>query len=338
MYSTIMKKIFVLFVSLCCLSFTVTAQEAEEETSVVENATETPAEIKDFQNHIIPAFSFQTLQLEQKDFILSPSLNLQYMRIKNPGVVSSQPDSIAIGAGYSMDYFTAGLMSENIRRLHNANVLGSVGFGKNTIACMVPSGSEIPFSSIQSVTGALFYTRQLVKKENVSFLLGGGIIVGDFGFKIKDFPIYVVAIPMFSFNYNNKIFSSTISILGLPSLQLTLFPKSIVRVKGSCGIAGFSSIRDLTFDCALIYYPFKNTKANELVYVAAGVMNKSASTILLDKTKIRYQYYSAYGEISATFITLKGGYNFDGKKYVNSTEAGDMYKGLFASVQAMFMF
>ena len=209
---------------------------------------------------------------------------------------------------------------------------------KNNITAMIASNSEIPFSSIQSVTGALFYTRQLVKKEQISFILGGGIVVGDFGFKIKDFPIYVIAIPMFSFNYNNKIFSSTISMLGLPSLQFTLFPKSIVRVNGSCGIAGFSSVRDLTFDCALVYYPFINTDIGEAVSVSAGVMNKSAGTMLLDKTKIKYQYYSAYGEINASLVTVRCGYNFDGKTYINSQETGDMYKGLFASVQAMYMF
>ena len=293
---------------------------------------------KAFQTHLIPVFSFQSLQLEEKDFIHSPSVNLQFLGIKNQKVTSAWPDTIMFGAGYAMDYYTAAPGPEEKHRFHGANVMSNVSFGKNNLTAMVSSNSEIPFSSIESVMGAMLYTRQLVKKEKLSFVLGGGVVVGDFGIKIKEMPVYFFALPMFSFNYSNKVFAGTISLLGLPSVQLTLLPESIIRVKGSCGLAGFSSARDITFDCALVCYPLFKTMLKEALSVSVGVMNKSAGTMLLDKTRIKYQYYCAYGEISATLLTFRCGYNFDGKKYVNSQITGDMYKGVFASLQAMYMF
>ena len=54
---------------------------------------------------------------------------------------------------------------------------------------------------------------------------------------------------------------------------------------------------------ALVCYPLFKTMLKEALSVSVGVMNKS-----------------------------------DGKKYVNSQITGDMYKGVFASLQAMYMF
>ena len=82
----------------------------------------------------------------------------------------------------------------------------------------------------------------------------------------------------------------------------------------------------------------KNTDAGEVFSFSAGVCNKSTGTMLKDKTKIKYQYYSVYGEISATLLSIRCGYNFDGKTYVNDEVTGDLYKGIFASLQAMYMF
>jgi len=67
-------------------------------------------------------------------------------------------------------------------------------------------------------------------------------------------------------------------------------------------------------------------------------MNSVNSSFLKDKTKYSFQYYSVYGEINASLVKLRAGYNFDGEKRINKDVKGEMYKGLFASVQAMFMF
>jgi len=314
-------------------------EESSSEMNISESTgTEEAKPQKDFQNHLIPVLGFQALQIEEKDFILSPSINLQFMRTKSKGVESAQPDLLVIGGGYSQNYYTCGIGPDRIKSLHSVNLLASLGWGKHSFTGMLASGGEIPFSSPKTLTGGLMYTCQLVNTENIKFSLGGGIIVADTGIKIKDFPIYCFPLPLFSFTYANKIVSATASVMGAPSLQLILFPKSMFRLKGSCGIAGFKSIRDLAFDCALVYYPLFNSVLKEALSISAGVKNTHSSTILRDKTKIGYQYYCAYGEINASFITLACGYNFDGKVLIDDEVKGDMYKGIFASIKAMYMF
>lgn len=332
-----MKKIITI-ISICLFCAFVYAQENQSQSENESNNQNEVQNQKEFQNHVLTAIGFSALQVEEKDFVLSPSVNAQYMRIKNQGVEAKGPDAIVIGGGYSLDHFTKGLGPEEADNFHGINLMGNVVAGKNSFIAMLASSGEIPFSSIKTLTAGLMYTRNMVNTDNVSFQLGCGIIAGDFGLKIKDFNIYVIPLPLFSFNYHNDIFSAGISVMGLPSLSLTLFPNSLVRFKGNCGIAGFKSVRDLTFDCALVCYPLLNTKAKELISLSAGIMNTVKSSTLKDKTKYDFQYYSVYGEINATFISLRAGYNFDGITRVADEVTGDMYKGLFASVQAMFMF
>ena len=322
-----MKKVILLFVLFCFCNVIAISQEQTPEKSE-----------KFFQNHIIPILGFQTLQTESEDFIFSPSINLQFMRSKKPDVETNAPDLIAIGAGYTQSYHTQGLGPDDVHQIHGCSLMGNVSKDKNSYVAMVASSGQVPFSHVKTVTGALLYTHQFLKNDNMSFVLGCGLVVGDFDLKIKDVDIYFFPLPVFSLNYKNDFFSGTVALMGPPAIQLTLFPKSMFRLKGSCGIAGIKSIRDLTFDCSLVYYPLINSKAKEMLYISAGIMNKVSSTTLRDKTKYGYQYYSAYGEISATFVTLRCGYNFDGKRLVNNEVVADMYKGLYASLQAMFMF
>ena len=134
-----MKKAFFLFVLI--FSFKVFALSQELSTEDAQ-----PAAVKSFQNHIIPMLGFQTLQTDEEDFIFSPSVNLQFMRIKSPGVESKAPDLIAIGAGYSMSYHTAGLGQDDVHQLHGCNLMGSLNAGKNSFVAMLASNGQIPFS------------------------------------------------------------------------------------------------------------------------------------------------------------------------------------------------
>lgn len=330
-----MRKILPFIAILCFFCLPVMAEEVEAAEAV--EAVEA-APVKAFQNHLVPVLGFSLLQTAEKDFVLSPSVNLQYIRVKTPGVESHQPDAVVISGGYSQNYFTAGLGPDSVKRLHNISLMGNLSFGKNSFVGMLSSGGEVPFSSINTVSGALMYMRQLVDNEHIAFSLGGGIMVGDFGIKIKDFNIYVLPLPVFNFSYTNDYFYGSIGMTGMPGINITLFPKAMFRLNGMLSTAGFKSARDIIFDCSLAYYPLLKTSAKDFLSFSAGVSNSVTSYKLKDKKSYGYQFYSVYGQINASLVNLKAGYNFDGKKLTDGEAVGDMYKGLFASVQAMYMF
>ncbi len=342
------KKLFLLFICSAVFCAAISAQEASseiEKESSTENNTESSINmgenekpVKDFQNHIVPMLGFQTLQIAEKDFILSPSATLQFVRTKTPGVKSAQPDSIGIAANYGQSIFTKGIEPDDVKLFHSVSFMGSVGFGKNSITMMLANGGQVLFDDITAITGGLIYSRQFIKNSAFSLNLGAGIIVADLGIKIGNYMIYAMPLPVFSFAYTSKYFYGSCSFMGTPSLSMVLFPQAMFRLKCSCEMTGFSSIRDLGFDCAIAYYPLKNTSAGDFLSISAGVMNKKTSFKLKNKDKHAWQYYCAYGEINASIISLRAGYNFDGKAYKNNEIVSDLQKGLFASIQAMYMF
>lgn len=341
-----MKKLILLFITFsvfCALFSAQEVLETDEQTNQSSeiNNSEDPAQEKPFQNHVLSALGFQAIQTAEKDFIFTPSVNLQYMRIKSEGVESKQPDAIVIGAGYSQNIFTAPLGKDKVQNIHGVNLMGNLAIGKNSFMAMVASSGEVPFSNIRTVTGMVMYTRQLLDTENFSFLLGGGIVVADLGLKIGDFELFVIPLPVFNFSYTNDYFYGAISMMGLPEISIVLLPKSMYRLNGKLGMAGFSSVRDITFDCALAYYPLYNSEnegIKELLCISAGIMNQASAFKLKDNKSYGYQCYSVYGEVNASFVSVRCGYNFDGKMLVDNEIKKDMYKGMFATVQGMMMF
>ena len=296
-----MKKILILLFLFSFFSVLITAQEAEdvrEPQSVqpvqTEENEQEPQEVHSSQDtqkiahtHFVPSAGFQALQIEEKDFVFTPSAGLQFVRSKNRLVESKHPDLIAVGINYSQNYCTTGLGPQRIKQIHGCSLMGSLANKKDSFVGMLASSGEVPFSHIKTVTGALLYTHQFIKTEHLTFTLGGGLVVGDFGINIKGYDLYFFALPVFNFSYSNNIFTTSISLMGPPSVSLTLFPKAMFRVKASAGLAGFKSIRDLTFDCALVYYPltFTDGSMKEVLTISAGVMNKHASYVLKNNTK-----------------------------------------------------
>ena len=322
-----MKKILLTIVTLCSLcAYAVSQDDAEKETQ------------KDFQNHIVPVLGFQALQTDEKDFLFTPTAAVQFMRTKSEGVESAQPDTVVAAASYSQLISTVGYGVDEIKNLHSLSLMGNIGFGKNLITAMFSNSGKQLFSNNSTFTGGLMYTRELINNDSFNFRLGLGVMAGDFNLKIAGYYIYVIPLPVFSLSYTSEYFNSSLSMMGLPSLSMTLFPKSYVRVEGQCGIAGFSSIRDLTFDCALAYHPFAKKAGGDFLSFSAGVMNQQSSFTPDKNERNTFQYYSVYGEINASIIVLRGGYNFNGKKIHNDEVVSDLHKGVFASIQAMYMF
>lgn len=296
---------------------------------------------QNFKHHVMPMVGFDTVQTGDEDFVLSPSARVQFMSMKNEEVVSPLPDRIMLAAGYSQDYYTSGLGPDKVKRIHGCSLMAALAKEKNSGTFMLMSNGEVPFSSLKTLTGVAMYSHEMIKTDEKKFNLGFGVIVGDFYFEDWDFTLYVIPLPTFSFTYKNDVFETKLAVQGPPSISFTLFPESMVRFKSAFGMGGYKSIRDLTFDCALAFYPLANNEdegKRNFLSISAGVMNTKSDVTLKDNKKYGMQYYTAYGEVNATILKVRCGYNFDGKQYVDNKETGDLKKGLYLSAMLMAMF
>ena len=149
-----MKKIIILLLLISFFSGLLTAQEDEgnmelQESQLSQEAQTSQDSQKIAQTHFIPSAGFQALQIEEKDFVFTPSAGLQFVRSKNRLVESKHPDLIAAGINYSQNYCTTGLGPQRIKQIHGCSLMGSLANKKDSFVGMLASSGEVPFSHIK---------------------------------------------------------------------------------------------------------------------------------------------------------------------------------------------
>ena len=106
-------------------------------------------------------------------------------------------------------------------------------------------------------------------------------------------------------------------------------------------MAGFDLPTDLQGDVSLCFYPFKNGFLKDLASISAGVSHEVKKFRINTEDSFKYDYFTAYGQLSITVLNVRGGYAFYGKKTFRSknTKYTKAYNGgFFASVQGMYKF
>lgn len=350
-----MKKISVLLVSFFVIAFSLNAEssfEDNETVNVQESAGEQTSEVseefsdpsaeneektqKDKTTMFAPMISFELFQESPEAFILTPGVAFQFVKTKPEGSDSRQPDAIVLGATYSQNIFTCGIADSSSYNIFNLSVMGSLVLKRHQFMLMGSTSGETVFKDLSTSVGLLGYTYQFIKTDHVNFQLGLGVAAMGAGVKIGEFTLYAMPLPMLNLSYNSKIFNGTLSYMGSPSLDVVFFPKSMFRLKGNCTVGGFSSISDIGFDCSVACYPFVKT-AGDFLSVSAGVCTNGSSYIYGDNNKLTYISYCAYGEINASALVIRAGWNFSGDKIINK-ETHPYNGGLFLKVQAMYAF
>lgn len=338
-----MKKSLAVLFTLGLFAFSMYADEMDISSDfVIQNddeaqaVTEDAEEEKEKTTMYAPLLEFGLFQESPEAFILSPGAAFQFAKTKPKDSEAKGPDSIVLGASYYQHIFTCGIADSSSFQNHVLSVMGTMGIKRHNFLMMGTTAGEELFKDLRNSSGVFGYMYQFVNTEHVDFNLGGGILVADLGIQIDDFNLYAIPFPLLTFTYKSHVFMGNLSVLGLPTVTLMLFPESMFRVKGTCGFAGFSSVRDLIFDCSVSAYPFiKNL--GDLISFSAGISGNADSYVYDSNKTLRYNYYTAYGEINASALIIRAGWNFNGEKIFNEKEAA-YDGGFFLKVQAMYAF
>ena len=291
--------------------------------------------------NVIPMVDFGALQLKDDNYLFSPSgiLMLKYKKDEND--VSDGPDLVAGSLSYGQDVISKGIDGFEEKQFHSMGAFGKVGFGRNTFLMKVTGRGAHPFDSYKNFEGLLFYSREFIKNDSMTLAVGGGLAATDTGITLGDIDIFVVPLPMVYFAYKNQIIQTEMEWTGLPMINLMLFPENMFRLRGKAALAGFDLPTDLQWDCALCWYPFKNEPFNELVSVSAGVASNVKKLRINAENSLKYQYYCAYGEVSITALTIRGGYAFGGKQILRTKDnkfSKDYDGGFYATISGMYKF
>lgn len=296
---------------------------------------------KEFKLNIIPQLDFCMLQLEKNTFMFSPSGNFQFKYQKEESASIKGPDIIAGSLSYGQDFFSNDYSVMGEKHFHKLGVFGKVVSGKNVFLLKVDDRGARPFESYKNFEGLCFYARTIIDTESTQLDIGGGLAATDTGIVLAGLDIFFVPLPMIHFSYKNQIVDAEMEWIGLLDAIITLFPQSMFRVRSSFALAGFDLPKDIMGDLALCCYPFRDGFLKDLAFVSAGVTHEVKKLRIDTETSLKYDYFTAYGQLSITALTVRAGYAFGGRQTFRGKDCKitkDYDGGFFATIQAMYKF
>lgn len=291
--------------------------------------------------NIIPQLEFGMLQLEEKSYIFSPAATLGFKYTKNEASVSAGPDLIAGSLSYGQDIFSKSVMGIEEKNFHKLGAFGKVVSGKNTFLLKVDGRGANPFASYKNFEGLLFYARKLIDTNTTQLDIGGGLAATDTGIVIGGIDIFVVPLPMIHFSYKNKMIDAEMEWIGMPDAIITLFPENMFRIRSSFALAGFDLPTDIMGDLALCCYPFKDGFLKDIASISVGASHEVKKFRVDLGKSLKYDYFTAYGQLSITALTVRAGYAFGGRQTVRAKDiktTSSYMGGFFATIQAMYKF
>lgn len=279
--------------------------------------------------NVIPQLDFGILQLEEDSYIYSPAGSLGFKYTKDEDSVSGGPDVIAGSLSYGQDIFSKEISAYKEKNFHKLGVFGKVVTGKNTFLLKVDGRGAHSFESYKNFEGLLFYARKIIDTDSAQLDIGGGLAATDTGIVIGGLDIFLVPLPMIHFSYKNQIIDVEMEWIGMPDAIITLFHQSIFRIHGTFALAGFKLPTDIMGDIALCCYPFRDGFLEDIASISIGASHEVKKFRINTENSLKYDYFTAYVQLSITVLTVRGGYAFGG-----NLNRG----GIFATIHAMYKF
>ena len=291
--------------------------------------------------NFIPQVDFGMLQLEKETFLYSSSGCLQFKYQKEEDSAAKGPDVIAGSFSYGQDFFSKNVTDYSETHFHKLGLFGKIVFGKKTFLLKLDDRGAKPFESYKSFEGLLFYSRKLIDTDSTQLDFGGGLAATDTGIVLGGINLFLVPLPMIHFSYKNQIIEAEMEWIGMPDAIITVFPQGVLRIRGSFALAGFDLPKDIQGDLALYFYPFTEGFLKDLASISAGTSHEVKKLRINTENSLKYDYFTAYGQLSITALTVRVGYAFGGRRNVRGrdskyTKAYD--GGFFATLQAMYKF
>lgn len=285
----------------------------------------------------IPLLKYDFLSTDAHK-IISPGAGLIIMKgeTKFVGFYTHHNISNALRFDYPQKFHSIDFLLETIKNRHQ--FLG-----------IFQTDSDKPVSGgLHTFQAATAYGYELTDNDKLSFVLGGGIAVSDFGIEFsngKTCPL--IPVPLIRAKYNNGFITTKFEFLTGPNFDLTIGAKSQFRLINELRLDEFRDSRDLLFKSSLNYRFFsEEDPMGNFAGIALGIKNDNYGAFNLgdqqsksdDEDTIEVHYNSIFGEIDLTFIKITGGHTFNGRKLYHGEITENINEGYFISIEGMYQF
>jgi len=282
---------------------------------------------------IVPLVQFENL-----------SLTSQQIQSSSVGLLITSENLMFTGL-YTQHDFEEPLQYGFPSRYHSIDMLLDGKKDRHQYLGIFKSESDLPVSGgINTYQAAAVYGYEMIRKPNLSVVLGGGLAVGNFGVETSDGENWpVIPVPLVRVNYHTDWLDTKFEFITSPNLSFTLAPKDRVRLTGDFRMDQFRDARDLIYEVALEYHPYsEQDKRGDFAGVSIGIKNDNYGAFNLgnegeDET-LEVHYNSIFAAVDVSVLKFIAGYAFDGQSIYRETRKQDLGEGSYVSVQAMYRF
>jgi len=284
---------------------------------------------------VSPFLNYSILQFEEQQ-IQSPGLGVILTKGNLTPPISVDRNSIFIAAVYKQ-YFVNEVKDGYKDFYHDITMLADIKIKQHLVFGVFSSQAAVPvYEGLHTFTAGIGYGYELLRNENVSLTLGGGLVVADFGIELSDGTAWpILPLPIVRFNVNTSLFNASVDFQKNIVTSYTFLPGSKIRLSGSLIMEPFDirSIRDIYYDNTLWYRFFtKDSKMGDFAGIGLGFRNTGFRFALSERTEsYKVNYYYAYGILDFSFLGLSGGYLLEGREIYNGKNIEKIGNGFFLS-------
>ena len=314
-----MKKYLIIFLTV--FSFTVAAYQA--------GAKDNP----DDELRLIPVFQYDYLSLDAQNLISMGG-----------GFVIQNSDVTFTGI-YMRHSFSDKVLHDYPDIFHTIDTLLDGKAGRHRYIGIFKSESDNPVAGgISTYQAGALYGYELIGGGNLSFVIGCGIAVGDFGIETHDGDTWpVLPVPLIRLFYNSEWIDMKFECITSPNLSFTIAPGRRLRFTWDSRMDQTRDIRDLIFECSIDYRFFdRDNGLGDFAGISAGFKNDNYGAYILGdrdgKESIEVHYYSVFGALDLSLLKIYGGYAFKGRELYREKEKNIIGNGYFFTVRALYQF
>ena len=317
--------------------------------------------IKKLCSIIILFMSFHVIFAEEtKEFSTTPLLMYEYLQLEEQKIHSSgtgiifskgnmlppltEERSSLLLVGMYNQFYVMESRDDYKDLYHDIKLFAEKKSKQHLFLGVLNTRAAEPFyGGFHTFTVGTGYAYEFIRNDNISFYLGAGFIVSDFGLEFCDGKTWpIIPLPLVRFDLETSLLNFSFQLADAIAIYFTFLPESKVRFTSSLYTEPLDirNIRDVYFDAALWYRFFsKESKMGDFMGIGLGINSKGFSFDLLEKNKTyEVNYFSVYGIWDISFLKLSAGYMFKGREIFDWDRINNLGNGFFISTTLGWQF
>jgi len=222
------------------------------------------------------------------------------------------------------------------KHFHQIDAIFDGRINRHQLLVIFKSAADKPVAGgLNTFQAGIGWGYEIVRRPNVSFIIGAALGVSDF--EISGISSPILPLPLVRFGFNSQWVTASFDFLTGPNLDITIAPRERIRFTADMRLDNYRSINDLIFECILWYRLFdENHRLGDFAGIGIGVKNDSVDFVISSNdTTFELQQNSVFAVADLSLLKIEAGWIFNSRYLINETITESPGRGFFISIQGI---